>query len=261
MSAPDVKSPSSGRRPCYAPVMQSGSLTFRQKLTFAAHAWKALTRQHHLEFRPLIAAHVPADGVVVDVGAHAGQFAKLFAGLAFHGQVLALEPGAYARAILARVVRWRRLGNVTVVPFGLSDAPGTAELAVPLKRSGSFGFGLSHLGADDSGREVRRETIDLTTLDALVADRGLKRLDFLKADIEGWEMRMLAGGRDSIRRFRPVIMLELVAAHLARAGDRPDQVWALLESLGYRGYRLDGARPIPVEGFVLDSDYLFIPNT
>jgi len=235
-------------------------LTFRQRLTFAAHLWKAATRQHHREFLPLLRQYVPADAVVADVGGHAGQFAKLFAGLAARGQVYSFEPGVYARAILDRVVRWRGLGNVEIVPFGLSDAAGQAHLSVPIKRSGSFGFGLSHLGADAGGRAARSETIRLETLDGFVAVRNLARLDFVKADIEGWEMRLLAGGREAIARFRPAIMVELVTAHLARAGDRPEAVWQQLGGLGYRSFRLDGAIPAVVDGFSKDSDYLFVPE-
>ena len=131
---------------------------------------------------------------------------------------------------------------------------------MPLKRSGSLGFGLSHLGADHSGRQVRHETIHLTTLDRLVADTGLTRLDFLKADIEGWEARMLAGGKSALARFRPVIMLELVAEHLARADDTPGKVWEVLAPMGYRTLRLDGVRTTPVQGFTGDADYLFLPK-
>ena len=235
-------------------------LTFRQRLTFAAHLWKAATRQHHREFLPLLRQYVPADAVVADVGGHSGQFAKLFAGMAPRGHVYSFEPGDYARAILARVVRWRRLNNVEILPFGLSDTAGEAHLSVPIKRSGSFGFGLSHLGADAGGRAVRTETIRLETLDGFAAARNLARLDFLKADIEGWEMRLLAGGQKTIARFRPAIMVELVGAHLARAGDRPDSVWQALGAIGYRSYRLDGATPAVVDGFSKDSDYLFVPN-
>ena len=235
-------------------------LTFRQRLTFAAHWWKAATRQHHREFLPLLRQYVPADAVVADVGGHSGQFAKLFAGLAPRGRIYSFEPGDYARSILGRVVRWRGLKNVEVLPFGLSDTAGTASFSVPIKRSGSFGFGLSHLGADPGGRAVRTETVQLETLDGFAAARQLDRLDFLKADIEGWEMRLLAGGRETVARFRPAIMVELVGVHLARAGDRPESVWQLLGTLGYRSYRLDGHVPAVVDGFSKDSDYLFVPN-
>ncbi len=127
---------------------------------------------------------VPSGGVVIDVGAHAGQFTKLFAGLVPQGRVIAFEPSSYARRILSIVVAAKRLANVTVVPAGLSDAAGQAELAMPLKASGSLGYGLSHFGVE-AARPVVRESVDLMTLDGYVREAALDRVDLIKADIEG----------------------------------------------------------------------------
>lgn len=67
--------------------------------------------------------------------------------MASSGRVYAFEPGSYARAILRMVVTLHRLENASVVPMGLGAACGIDTLSVPVKASGSFGFGLSHMGA------------------------------------------------------------------------------------------------------------------
>ena len=238
------------------PVMATPALSARQRLTYAAHLYKAVARQHHRELTPLIAPHVGEGAVVVDAGAHAGQFTKLFAGLAQGGRVYAFEPGGYARSILERVVRWRGLGNVTVVPLGLSDAEGGAELALPLKSGSSLGFGLGHLGAEATTRPSVREMVRLMTLDRFAAETGLTRLDFIKADVEGWEVRLLRGAMGSVARHRPALLLELVAAHLTRAGTDAEEAWERLVPLGYTALRL-GPEPQAVDAFVGDGDYLF----
>jgi len=223
----------------------------------AAHLFKALAKQHHRELLPLLARLLPRDGVAIDVGAHAGQFTKLFAALAPAGRVIAVEPQAYARGILTRVVRWHRLRNVTVVPEALSDLPGAASLAVPVKRGGRPGFGLAHLGTEIA-RPARMETVALTTLDALVEREGLPRVDLIKADIEGWEIPMLRGAQATLARFRPALLLELNAEHAARAGTRPEEAWELLRPLGYVARRLDGATPgAAAPAFAGAGDYLF----
>lgn len=231
-------------------------LTWRAKATRLAHFLKALTQQHHRALIPRLGPFVPDDALVVDVGAHAGQFTKLFAKLAPRGRVIAVEPGAYARSILERVVRLRNMRNVTVVPMGLSDAPGEAALHVPVKAKGSVRFGISHLGREERAPHVN-DTITLTTLDLLAQELNLPRLDFLKCDVEGWEIRMLKGGMKTIARFRPALMLELVAASLARASNAPDEAWQLLAPLGYRAEFLqDGTL---AAGYSRPADYLFIP--
>ncbi len=242
-------------------MQTSERLTFRQKLTFLAHLFKAVTRDHHRELLPVLRGRLDAEAVVLDIGAHAGQFAKLFAGLCPRGRVYAFEPGGYARAILTRVVRLRSLDNVRVVPMGLSDADGEVDLAMPLKASGSIGFGLAHMGEADDGRPARHETVATTTLDAFVAANPLPRIDLIKADIEGWEVRFLRGGLASIARYRPALFLEVVGDHLRRAGSQPSEAWTLLSPIGYRAHRLTVDNTlVPVEGFDGDGDYLFLPE-
>ena len=235
-------------------------LSPRQRLSFAAHLFKALARQHHGALRPLLGDHVGPGAVVVDAGAHAGQFTKLFAALAPGGRVYAFEPGAYARRILDTVVRFKRLDNVEVVAAALGDEDGEATLTHPLKARGSLGFGLAHLGGDgEGGGRALCESVPVTTLDRFAGAAGLRRLDFVKADVEGWEVRLVRGARATLERFRPALLLELGQSHLARAGDAPEEAWRLLGPLGYHAFRLSGP-PAPVAGFAGDADYLFVAD-
>ena len=150
------------------------------------------------------------------------------------------------------------MNNVTVHALGLSDRAGVAELQVPVKASGSVGFGLSHLGADQGERSYLAETVRLITLDDLAESCGLARLDFVKLDVEGWEARVLGGARRSLQRFHPALMIELVEGHLARAGSTAGEVWDLLRGLGYEGRRIAPDGTLAAEaGAQGDSDYLF----
>jgi len=207
--------------------------------------FKALTRQHHLELLPLLKKYIPEDGVIIDVGAHAGQFTKLFARVVPQGHVYSFEPGSYARSIVSKVIVLRNLRNVSLFPLGLSDQATEETLHVPIKRSGSVGFGLSHIGqvARDTARTEREEKIVLTTLDRFVAENGIQRVDFIKADIEGWEMRFLLGACQTIEKFRPVIFLEINDEFLKRANNSAAEIWDFLQSMNYRIDRLenDGA--------------------
>jgi len=222
-------------------------LTPRQRASWLAHLFKAVTRQHHTELRSTFAPHIPSDAVAVDIGAHAGQFSKLFARMAPAGRVYAFEPSAYARSLMVPALKLNAIGNVTLLPLGLSDAPGKITLRTPVKASGALGFGLAHVGAVDASRPAIDQAVALTTLDDFVAERGLERLDFIKADIEGWELRALKGGERSLRRFGPALFLEVDGVCLARAGDTPADLFAWLAALGYDAPTYAGA-----------GDYLFV---
>jgi FkbM family methyltransferase len=226
-----------------------------------AHLFKATTQQHHRALASTIARLVPPAGVVFDVGAHAGQYTKLFSRAAARGRVYAVEPGSYARAILRTVVWLRGLTNVVVLPMALGAVSGLDTLTLPVKGRGSLGFGLAHLGvAEDRWQKVAQELVALTTLDAVVAALDLDRVDFIKADIEGWELRLLHGSADTLRRFRPRLMLELTEDHLARAGDRLDDAFGFLGELGYAAFELVlGGELVPVTSR-RDGDFWFIPR-
>jgi len=219
-----------------------------------AHLFKAVFKQHHRAMLPLLRQVIPADAMVLDVGAHAGQYAKLFARLAPRGRVYAIEPQSYARRILRAAIRLNRLHNIEILPLALGAAPGTATLTIPVKASGSYGFGLAHLGPHIRAGTAETETVEVTTLDALAVRLALQRLDFIKADIEGSEQAMVEGGRATLARFKPALLIELNEEHLRRAGGSVAALWRLLTELGYRAYAghpggasLDG----PCEGDVL----------
>ncbi|HEY1797652.1 MAG TPA: FkbM family methyltransferase [Stellaceae bacterium] len=240
--------------------MQTEPYRWRPTPGYAAHLWKAVTQQHHRELLPLFRRLIPRDGVVVDVGAHAGQFAKLFARCAASGRVYAIEPSAYARSILTTVVRLHRLGNISILPVALGAETRESLLSTPIKASGSHGFGLAHLGEPESRwQRVVTEAITETTLDALSAELKFDRLDFIKADIEGNEMRLLVGARETIARFRPRLLVELNDAHLARAGDTMTDAFALMAGLGYRALTLgpDGGFSAAEPGSA--GDFWFLP--
>lgn len=237
----------------------SQDLTLHQRASWLRHLGLACFRQDHLEFVPAFQPLIPEDAVIVDIGAHAGQFAKLFARLAPQGRIYAFEPSAYARSILKPALAVNRARNVTVVPTGLSDAPGEAVLSTPIKSRGGLGFGLASLAGAAGGRASAEQTVALETLDAFVAREGLTRLDFIKADVEGWEAHAIRGGLATIARFRPAMFIEVVDESLARAGETPQTLWDLLAPLGYRARKArDDFRP--VAAYDGPSDYLFAPE-
>lgn len=233
--------------------------------SFFAHAFKAAFRQHHREAIPYLRKLIPPDSVVIDGGAHSGQFSKLFAGLAKRGHVFAFEPASYTRAVLNLGLLFSGTTNVTVIPMALSDQEGTQLLSLPIKKSGAVGFGLSHLGGESDladRYDLKHDVVAVTTLDQFAEKVGLERLDMVKLDTEGFELRGLHGADACISRFRPSIICELNAAALRRAGDTVDDVHAWMANHGYlcfTGHDVTDGELIPTDGLV-DGDYVFLPK-
>lgn len=244
-------------------VADGPNLKFRQRLTWAAHLFKAVAYQYHKELHEQLRPLMSEDAVIIDVGAHSGQHTKIFARLVPQGHVYAFEPGVYARSILTKAMAMRGFRNVTVVPLGLSDVATTELLNVPLKRSGSMGFGLSHIGKADEGRPGVTEEINITTLDIFAETQKLERIDFVKVDIEGWEFNFLKGAIEVIKRHRPILQLEITTPTLERANATPEDIFNLIMPLDYAAFETREQidyRMLPVTEFNNSSDYLFVPR-
>lgn len=233
-------------------------LNIRQRADWVAHVLKAGFQQHHTALVPLFRPYIPQDAVVIDIGAHAGQFSKLFADMAPRGHVWSFEPSAYARSVMTAARTFHRKANITLTPAGLSDAPGELVLHTPVKKAGGLGFGVAHLGPDDGSRETVEQTVKLLTLDSFVAEHGLTRIDFIKADVEGWELHALRGGEQALARFKPVLYLEVHDDHLRRAGGSAVELFEWLGARGYQALRVPALTPTPV--FVESANFLFVPK-
>lgn len=236
-------------------------LSIHGKLTYLAHLFKALTRNHHQEYLPILKSVIDDDSIIIDVGAHAGQFTKLFSTIVPNGRVYAFEPGSYARSILNKVILLHHLNNVTQINKGLGESSKEEHLIMPVKKSGSLGFGLSHLrGESQDVKNTISETINIITLDAFAESESLERINLIKADIEGWEMQLLRGAKSIIKKWHPVLTLEVNRLFLARAGNTPEELWDFLIENGYEIFRLSYSAenkllaipsPEPIDGNII----------
>ncbi|MDH5722524.1 MAG: FkbM family methyltransferase [Alphaproteobacteria bacterium] len=231
----------------------------RSNVRWLVHLAKAIFYQHHQEIRPLLGNYIKPDSVVIDVGAHSGQFAKLFSRMAPEGQIYAFEPGKYPLSILNKVKTLCSLKNVEIVPFGLGAQKQNLTLKTPIKKSGSLGFGLAQIGENTSGGKFKTEEIGITSLDAFVKEFSLDRLDFIKADIEGFEYEMLRGATETLAKFKPAIMLEVSQIRLQQIGANPDDIWDMLIPLGYKSALIGNEGDMKFESsFSGDGDYIFV---
>ena len=185
----------------------------RRGLTWLAHCFKAVTRGYHRQLLPLCDIILKPDDLVIDVGAHAGQFSKIFSQRTPTGLVLAVEPAAYPLSILQVVKYLRRMHSVKIIKMGIGVQQGEAILQTPIKKSGVLRFGLSHISSNDTdhaNESVLSEAITITTIDVLTNQFGRDhRFALLKADIEGYEYAMLCGASQSIEKCKPCLLLEI----------------------------------------------------
>ena len=188
--------------------------------------WHVIARIHRAHEREItrIDELLPAGGIAMDVGAWWGPWTFWLSRRA--SQVITIEPLPHLVDFIGKVAP----GHVRVIAAAASDEAGTASLWTPTSGPGSEGRATMHPGpgAERSATVVEVPTMAIDSLD-------LPRLDLLKIDVEGHEVKVLAGAAATIARCRPVLIVEVEQQfHEQPITTILDDV----EALGYDGYFL-----------------------
>ncbi len=199
--------------------------------------------------------------MIFDIGANIGWYSLHLSQREPQAKIYAFEPVPTThQRLLTNLARNDAGARVTPVSDGLSDAPGAFDMFVPAT-SGSPAASLSELHPGEGNRRV---SCRFTTLDKFIDDNEIEQLDFLKCDVEGAELRVLKGGVNSLARFKPAVVIELLRKWSAAFGYHPNDVLDLFAALGYVCYGVDEhalTRIDRVTEETRETNYVFLDPT
>jgi FkbM family methyltransferase len=212
-----------------------GCLTLDLGIEMQQHIyWAGLSRDDARIVR-LACAVLPADGVFLDVGANVGIHTLAVAQhLAGGGAVLAFEPHPVNYRMLVHNVLQNRMRHVAAENLGLAEAPALLT-GTACADGGNWSL---------ASRGDYRFEVHLVRLDDYLQDHPLPRVDLMKIDVEGAEVRVLRGARETIKRFHPLIVFEVCPAWLTKMGTDPSELFAELHGHGYTIHPLPPDRKI-----------------
>jgi FkbM family methyltransferase len=182
--------------------------------------------------------HIRPGDTVYDIGANIGFFAILGARLAGpEGRVEAFEPVPASAAAVRANAELNGLATVSVHQMAVGSSGGSATLLVPDEHS------WSHL-ADRGWHPGTREQMEVPViaLDEEIAGGRLPPPDVIKIDVEGSEIAVLEGFRETLRTRPVTVICEL---HETNA-----EVLSLFGWLGYSIENLDGPEPVASAGAI-----------
>jgi FkbM family methyltransferase len=185
----------------------------------------------------LLSSSARAGTTVFDVGANIGLISVPILSRCPRVRVVSFEPVPRVFACLARTHRecpYRDRWELR--PLGLSDRPGRQEFFLPAAGQDAFASLVR------TGRTVVRDVI---AIDCATLDDEWSRLDrpptsVIKIDVEGAELKVLAGAKRCLEACRPLILIEWNATNLAAAAEDPAGLLSFCASAGYRLHPVPG---------------------
>jgi len=177
---------------------------------------------------PEVRGHMKLDeGVFIDIGSNGGMYSiPMGKMLKDNGKVISIEPEKNNFSILQKNVSLNNLNNVITI----NKACFSIKSVLTLHLDG-IGTGGHSLVKKDVGE--RTSKIQADTLDNIISELGLKRVDLIKIDVEGAEADVLKGAAKTLKKYKPKIVLE--------AWDKKYllKILKILNPLGYSGKKLD----------------------
>jgi FkbM family methyltransferase len=165
----------------------------------------------------LLSTLVKKDDTILDIGANIGLMTIPFSKMVgSNGKVFSFEPQSKIYYILCSNIVINNLNNVESHNIAIGDSNQPLFLPnIDYNKSNNFGgISLSNMG------EIKIQQIKLD-------DISFEKLNLLKIDVEGMEINVLNGAKETLNKHRPILYIE---------NDRPNQSENLLNFLFSNGY-------------------------
>jgi FkbM family methyltransferase len=154
-------------------------------------------------------------GAFVDIGANVGLYLIWLKSVDESRRYIGFEPNPACCFYLQELIRHNSFDDVSVFPLALSDA----------RRQSTFfarrlGDKMGSLHSDHRTESDKPFSFDVLTEpgDPVFADLDPAALSVMKIDVEGAELEVLRGLKDTLRRHRPVVLCEILVADPAQSG-------------------------------------------
>ncbi|MDB5260132.1 MAG: methyltransferase FkbM family [Candidatus Nomurabacteria bacterium] len=175
--------------------------------------------------------------VFIDVGANIGLISIAY--LYHHPQteIIAFEPGPVQRFCFGATIVANKLEDrITLKEIALSNKIGHANFVTHGSVHNS-GDGFIETNRMVSGENVI--TVKTSTLDEELSPLKIQKIDFIKIDVEGSEMYVLEGARETIEKFKPIIVLEMAEKNLSSYQITFEEMFSYIEKINYALFTIE----------------------
>lgn len=181
--------------------------------------------------------------ICIDAGANQGIYTIPFAKITgSKGKVIAVEPMRYAQEIIKKNIQINNLKNIKIFDGVISDKIKKYNLDY------SSGIGSASITRNFGGKKILK--VNSITVDKLFKNYGLKKINFIKMDIEGSEFLALKGATKTIKSFKPTICLECDVKNFPR-------IFSFLKKFSYKAYLFNDSKLFKINKITENQSNIF----
>ncbi len=158
----------------------------------------------------LIEKFIDKQSIVFDIGSNIGAYLYAFEKITKPSNIFGFEPNQKLFFKLKKMFQ-----NVTLTNIAISDVSENAELKIPIinnivyEARGTLNLDFKEIDENDFTLvNVKKER-----LDNYVIENKIPKVDFIKIDVEGHEFQILKGAIDTLRKFKPTLLIEIEQRH------------------------------------------------
>lgn len=169
------------------------------------------------------------NNIVIDIGTNVGEVLMNFAKLVGNGgAVYGFEPDTINYNRCVENLNLNNFKNIYLEKLGLGHTKGKFKLIVntPSNRGGNRI--VSTINTDNN-----LEEIDIITLDEYIENKQIHSINLIKIDVEGFELNVLKGAVNTLRKFKPILFIEVDNNNLREQGASAKELIMFLENLNY----------------------------
>jgi len=190
---------------------------------------------------------------VIDIGANLGYYSRLFAKLVGpDGKVFSVEPVTLFRKILK--INTSGFRNTTIIPYALGTEDNKSiEMGIP-KSNKYLRHGLTRV-LDKNEKEIFEFTFTEKMFTPVSIFGKFERCDYIKCDVEGYEIHIISQLEFLLKPFQPIIQIEIEPINRKSIG-------SFLASLSYSAFYLKDELLFPVGDHLeeIEGDMFFVPE-
>ena len=190
-------------------------------LSFEENEWKFLSKV------------IGKDMICLDIGANQGFYTVFLSRkVGRNGKVFAFEPLPGEFRKLKQNLRINRCSNIVMERMAIGACDGIADMFVCLDGHGSRSS--MRTPPEEVTARTQVEKVPITTVDRYVQRNKIKRIDFIKIDVEGAERDVLESSREVFSQLRPLVMIEMADVTTHQFGYRAVENYHFLERHGFK---------------------------